>query len=233
MLMFDPMYFVIVGPAILLALWAQIKVKSTYSKWSDVLSSSRISGRDAAERVLRTAGVYDVNVEETHGFLSDHYDPSSKTLRLSPEVYRGSTVAAMGIAAHEAGHALQHAESYAPLKFRTAIVPFASIGSWISFPMILFGMMLQMHQLAVAGVIAFAAIVVFQLITLPVELDASRRARAMLATNGIIIHPEEAAGVKSVLDAAAWTYVAATLSALAQLFYFAMQVGLFGRSSDE
>jgi hypothetical protein len=233
MFYFDPLYLIIVGPTIILAIWAQFKVKAAFSKWSEVGASSRISGAEAARRVLAGAGLHEVRVEETHGFLSDHYDPRDRTLRLSPEVYRGSTVAAIGVAAHEAGHALQHAESYALLKMRTAIVPFASVGSWIAWPMIAFGILLHIQHLALAGVIAFSALVVFQLITLPVELDASRRAKAMLATNGIVWGGEESHGVKKVLDAAALTYVAATIGALAQLFYFLLQLGLFGRSSEE
>jgi len=233
MLYFDPVYFIIVGPTLLLALWAQFKVKSAFARWSEVAASSRVSGAEAARRVLSTAGLQDVRIEETDGLLSDHYDPKDRTLRLSPEVYRGSTVAAIGVAAHEAGHALQHAESYAPLKMRTAIVPFANIGSWVAWPMIALGFMLQMQGLALAGVIAFSALVAFQLITLPVELDASRRARALLSTNGIVWSPEEDAGVKKVLDAAALTYIAATVGALAQLFYFLLQLGLFGRRDEE
>ena len=230
---FDPLYFLIVGPAMLLALWAQIKVKSAYSKWSDVPSSARATGAQAASMVLRNAGVGDVRIEETHGLLSDHYDPREKALRLSPDVFRGTSVAALGIAAHEAGHAIQHAQAYAPLKFRSAIVPLANIGSWLAWPMIFLGLMLQAYQLALAGVIAFALLVVFQLLTLPVEFDASRRAKAQLQVAGLVGHTEEAAGVAKVLDAAALTYVAATITALAQLFYFAMQLGLFGRHSEE
>src|SRR5262245_22956542 len=134
MLYFDPLYFLIVGPAMLLALWAQFKVKSAFGRFSEVGSSSQISGREAAMRVLRAANVNDVRVEETNGFLSDHYDPRSKTLRLSPSVYRDSSIASIGVAAHEAGHAIQHANSYALLGMRTAIVPIANFGSWLAWP---------------------------------------------------------------------------------------------------
>lgn len=230
---FDPLYLLIVGPTILLALWAQFRVKSAYSKWSDVPSSRGVSGAEAAATVLRQAGLHDVRIEETQGFLSDHYDPRDRTLRLSPDVYRGRTVAAIGIGAHEAGHAIQHAEHYAPLKLRSAIVPLASIGSWLAWPMIFLGMLLQAYNLALAGVAAFALLVVFQLITLPVEFDASRRAKMQLAHAGLAAVGEEREGVESVLSAAALTYVAATITALAQLFYFALQLGLFGRRSEE
>ena len=155
------------------------------------------------------------------------------TLRLSPTVYRDASIASIGVAAHEAGHAIQHANSYALLGMRTAIVPIANFGSWLAWPMIMFGLLLHMQQLALAGLIAFLALVVFQLITLPVEIDASRRAKAMLATTGIVNSEEEALGVKKVLDAAALTYVAATITALAQLLYFAMRLGLFGRRSSD
>ncbi len=230
---FDPMYLIIVGPAIALAIWAQFKVKSAYSRYSEILSARGMTGREVAHRVLEAAGLHQVRIEETGGWLSDHYDPKERVLRLSPDVYRGATVASMGIAAHEAGHAIQHAEHYVPLKWRSAIVPFASIGSWIAWPMIMLGLFLQMHQLALAGVIAFGALVVFQLITLPVEFDASNRAKKMLASTGVVATNDEAQGVNKVLSAAALTYVAATITALAQLLYFAMQIGLFGRRSDE
>jgi Zn-dependent membrane protease YugP len=234
MFYFDPMYFLIVGPAMLIALWAQIKVKSAYAKWSQVPNQRGISGREAAEIVLREAGVQEVAVEQTSGWLSDHYDPRDRVLRLSPEVYEGRTVAAMGIAAHEAGHAIQHKAGYAALKMRNAIVPLANFGSWLAWPMIFGGMLLHMFQLALAGFIAFLALVVFQAMTLPVEFDASRRAKAQLQTFGVVSSPEEAEGVNKVLDAAALTYVAATITALAQLLYFALKLGLLGgRSRDD
>ena len=170
-----------------------------------------------------------MKIEPVQGFLSDHYDPRAKRLRLSPGVYQSNSVAAMGIACHEAGHALQHANGYAPLALRNAIVPVAQIGSWLAWPMIFGGMLLQMQNLALLGVIAFSAMVVFQLITLPVEFDASNRAKAQLKTLGILHSNEESKGVSAVLDAAAMTYVAATVTALVQLLYFALRLGLLGR----
>jgi Zn-dependent membrane protease YugP len=234
MFYFDPTYFIIVGPAILLALWAQFKVNAAFAKWSEVRNLRGLTGRQAAEIVLREAGVQGVRVEETEGMLSDHYDPRDKVLRLSPSVFSGTSVASMGVAAHEAGHAIQHAAGYAALRARNAIVPLASIGSWLAWPMIFAGLLLHFTQLALAGFVAFLVLVVFQVLTLPVEFDASRRARLELDRVGLLTAPEEAEGVKKVLDAAALTYVAATIAAVAQLFYFALRLGLLGgrRSND-
>ncbi|GJM44360.1 MAG: zinc metallopeptidase [Gemmatimonadota bacterium] len=228
---FDPIYFVIVGPAMLLALWAQMKVKGAYGTWSQQPASSRLTGAQAASRMLQSAGILDVQVEQVQGFLSDHYDPRAKKLRLSPDVYGGQSVAAMGIACHEAGHAMQHAQGYAPLALRNAIVPVAQIGSWISWPMIMLGMFLQMQNLALLGLIAFLALVVFQLVTLPVEFDASNRAKQQIRTLGIVHSDQEGKGVAAVLNAAAMTYVAATVTALAQVIYFALRLGLLGGRS--
>jgi hypothetical protein len=229
---FDPMYWVFLGPTMLFALWAQMRVKGAYGKWSQVEASSRMSGAEAAQRMLRGAGVGDVKVEAVQGFLSDHYDPRTKTLRLSPGVYQSNSVAAMGIACHEAGHALQHATAYAPLSFRTAMVPVASIGSMLAWPMIIGGALLNMANLTLLGVIAFSAMVVFQMVTLPVEFDASSRAKRQLQQLGIIQSQKEAGGVSAVLDAAAMTYVAATITAVMQLLYFAMRAGLLGGRRD-
>jgi len=226
--LFDPVYWMIVGPTMLLALWAQMRVKSAFGKWSKVAASSRMTGAQAAQRMLQNAGLNNVGVEPAEGFLSDHYDPRSRKLRLSPKVYQGQSVAAMGIACHEAGHALQHAKGYAPLALRTAFVPVASIGSRLYFPLLLGGIFLHMNNLAVAGVIMFAAVVLFQLITLPVEFDASNRAKQQLMSLGIIQSKQEAGGVAAVLNAAALTYVAATIAALGQLLYFALRTGLLG-----
>jgi Zn-dependent membrane protease YugP len=231
--MFDPLYLLLIGPTMLLALWAQMKVKSAYGKWSQVPASSRLSGAQAADRMLQHAGVRDVKIEPVQGFLSDHYDPRTKTLRLSPGNYESRSIAAVGIACHEAGHAIQHATAYAPLALRSAIVPMASIGSWLAWPMIMMGMILQMTQLAQLGVLLFAGMVVFQFVTLPVEFDASNRAKLQLQALGIVQSREEGKGVAAVLDAAALTYVAATVTAVAQLLYFALRAGLLGgRSRD-
>lgn len=230
--LFDPMYWLFIGPTMLIALWASLKVKWAFGKWSKVAVSSRMTGAQAAARVLAAEGLTDVQIEETTGFLSDHYDPRTKVLRLSPQVFRAPSVAAVGVACHEAGHALQHAAHYAPLKFRNAVVPAASIGSWLAWPMILGGFILHLQGLALLGVIAFSALVVFQLVTLPVELNASRRAKKVLFDLGVIQVQEEANGVAAVLNAAALTYVAATITALAQLLYFLMRLGILGSRRD-
>jgi len=227
---FDPVYLIIVGPTMLLALWAQLKVKSAYDKWSQQAASSGLTGAQAAARMLQSAGLQDVRVEQVGGFMSDHYDPRSKVLRLSPGVYGSNSVAAMGIACHEAGHALQHAKGYTPLALRSAIVPMANFGSWLAWPMIMLGMLLHIQQLALLGVIAFSALVVFQMVTLPVEFDASNRAKEQIRVLGVVHSDAEARGVSAVLDAAALTYVAATVTAVAQLLYFALRLGLFGGS---
>jgi hypothetical protein len=225
----DPLYWMFVGPTMLLAMWAQFRVKSAYGKWSNVGASSRMTGAQAAQRMLDSAGVRDVKIEAVQGFLSDHYDPKKKVLRLSPGVHQSQSVAAMGIACHEAGHALQHANGYAPLQLRTAIVPVAQIGSWLSWPLIFGGVLLNLANLTLLGVVAFSGVVLFQLVTLPVEFDASARAKRQLMSLGILQSKQEAGGVSAVLNAAAMTYVAATVTAVMQLLYFAMRAGLLGR----
>ena len=233
---FDPLYWVFLGPALLLTFVAQARLKSAYGKWSKVAASSRMSGAEAAGRMLRHAGVNGVKVEPVGGTLSDHYDPRTRTLRLSSGVYQANSVAAMGIACHEAGHALQHAQGYGPLAMRSALVPVVSFGSKLAMPLIFGGMIMSMFmagdlglQIAKFGVLAFGVVVLFQLVTLPVEFDASNRAKKQLMSLGIIQSKQEAGGVAAVLNAAALTYVAAAAAALAQLLYFAMRLGLFGR----
>ena len=230
--MLDPLYWAMIIPTTLLALWAQMKVKSNFTKFSKLTTARKLTGAKAAEAVLNYAGVRGVKIEETRGFLSDHYDPRARVLRLSPDVYRGQSISAAGVAAHEAGHAIQHANGYAPLKLRNAIVPLAGFGSWLAMPMIILGMFLQSLQLMQLGVLAFAALVVFQMITLPVEFDASSRARTVLVKAGVLSNQAEADGVGKVLNAAALTYVAATITAIVQLLYFAMRAGLLGGSDD-
>ncbi len=223
-MIFDPLYLILVGPTLLFALWAQMKVKSSFAQWSRVPAACGLTGAEAAGYMLRAAGLHSVRIERVRGFLSDHYDPSKKVLRLSPEVHDGHSVAALGVACHEAGHALQDAQGYFMLRLRTAVVPTASVGSWLAFPLIFIGLILNMTGLALIGVIFFASVVVFQLVTLPVEFNASARARQALGELRMITPGREAAGVASTLDAAALTYVAATVTALAQLFYFLMLV---------
>ncbi|HHU78283.1 MAG: zinc metallopeptidase [Caldicoprobacterales bacterium] len=225
-LYFDPTYILLI-PAVLLALYAQTKVTSTYNKYMRVRSRSGITGADAARELLRQNRIYDVSVEQTRGHLSDHYDPRSKTLRLSPQVYSSSSLAALGIAAHEAGHAMQHAEEYTPLRLRNAIVPAANIGSRLAFPLLLIGLLFSLPNLALIGVAAFSLAVLFQLITLPVEYNASSRAIAALETGGIITR-EETQPTRKVLSAAALTYVAATIMAVMQMLRLLVLSGMLG-----
>ncbi len=217
MMYFDPKYFLYLAPAMLLALWAQMKVKSTYAAAQRI--PAPLSGAAAARHVLDSAGLTSIQIEQIPGQLTDHYDPSGKVLRLSPEVYQGRNVAAVGIAAHEAGHALQDAESYAPMLVRNAAVPAANFGG--GFSMVLFGIGLAMHftVLVWAAIGLFACVVFFQLVNLPVEFDASNRAKRQLVSLGII-DEQGMVYVRSVLNAAAWTYVAGTLQAVMTLLYF-------------
>ncbi|MFH0793066.1 MAG: zinc metallopeptidase [bacterium] len=228
MFYFDPLYIIMIGPCILLALWAQARVKMAFDKYSKVRATSGLTGADAAREVMRSAGINDVQVEEVQGFLSDHYDPRSKTLRLSPQVYRGQSLASVGVAAHEAGHAIQHSRNYALLEARTFIVPMAGLGDKLAFPIIFLGFIFHALSLVKVGIILFSIIVLFQIITLPVEFDASSRAKKVLASTGIISGSAEAGGVAAVLNAAAMTYVAATISTAATLLYYLLRSGLLG-----
>lgn len=221
--MFDPMYWLIVGPTVLIAFIASIKVKSTFMRFANVGVRSGMTGAQAAAAVARAGGA-DVTVERHQGFLSDHYDPRSRTLRLSPEVHDGRSVSSIAVAAHEAGHAIQHAKGYVPLTFRSYMVPVASIGSNLWIYVFLAGMLIpSMRWLVDVAIILFAGVVLFQLVTLPVEFDASNRAKAVLASSGIVSTQEEAAGVSKVLGAAAMTYVAGALTAIATLAYLLMR----------
>ncbi len=226
---FDPLYLVLVGPALLLALYAQIKVSGSFAKYKRVAASSGLSGAEAAYEMLRAAGLADrVSIELHEGFLSDHYDPRHRVLRLSPDVYHGRSLAALGVACHEAGHAIQHAAGYAPLALRNAIVPVAGFGSYAAVPMIILGAALQWFNLILLGLLLFAGLVAFQVINLPVEFNASSRAKSALREMGLISGPAEYRAVSSVLSAAAMTYVAATVAAVVQLLYYAIRLGLIG-----
>jgi Zn-dependent membrane protease YugP len=227
----DPIYFVFLAPGILLALWAQFRVQSAYARAKEIPARSGASGAEAAQAVLEDARVPGVVIEPTEGFLSDHYVPGERVLRLSPEVFAGRSLAALGIAAHEAGHAIQDARRYPLLVVRNALVPLASFGSGISWLLILAGFLLSMLALVKIGIIAFSLTVLFQLVNLPVEFDASRRARLALV-EGRIITLQEDAEVKQVLDAAALTYVAATLTSILTLLYFLFRAGLLGGRND-
>ncbi|MBV7330270.1 zinc metallopeptidase [Chloroflexi bacterium TSY] len=223
MFFFSPLYLLFMVPPLLLGLWAQMRVKGAFNKYSQVGSGRGISGANAARRILDAYGLQHVGVERTNGFLGDHYDPRSKTLRLSQQVYDSPSLAAVGVAAHEAGHALQDKESYGPLRLRSSLVPAAQFGSWLG-PIIILGGFLLMNALgpglAWLGVGVLAVTTLFTLVTLPVEFDASRRAKQLLVSEGIL-GSQELTGVNKVLDAAALTYVAAAVSAIMQLAYYA------------
>jgi hypothetical protein len=235
---FDPMYLVFVGPAILLALWAQWRVHSAYSHASQIPAASGYSGAQTAAALLEAGGIGNVQIEPVQGFLSDHYDPSHKVLRLSPDVYEGRSLAALGIAAHETGHAYQDAYRYPLLVARNALVPLASIGGNLSMIIILVGFILASLEpvlgrtVLLVGIAAFSLTVLFQIVNLPVEFDASKRARVALVNAGLISVQEDQV-VKKVLDAAALTYVAATLSAILTLLYYLFRAGMLGGRSDE
>lgn len=224
-------YWLFMIPAFIFTLITQAMVNSAYRKWSKRKNSSGISGAEAGRRLLAQANLYDVSIEPVAGRLSDHYDPRSETLRLSEGVARSDSVAALAITAHEIGHALQDAQGYMPLRIRAALVPAVNIGSNLGWILIMIGLILGGTlgtNMAWLGVAAFALGLVFALATLPVELNASKRARQLLVTSGYIQTREEKQGVRSVLNAAAWTYVAAVASAALQLLYFVSLIG--GRS---
>lgn len=228
MIFFDPLYFVFLAPALILGLWAQYRVRSSFSVGEQMQAST--TGAQAARLVLDSAGLYQVGIEAIGGHLTDHYDPQAKVLRLSPSVYGGRSLAAVGVAAHEAGHALQDAGNYAPLRIRNAAVGIANFGSGISWLLIALGLFLS-KTLVWVGIAAFGGVVFYQLVNLPVEFDASRRAKLQLAELGII-RGDEGYYVSKVLNAAAWTYVAATLQSVLTLLYFIMRYGGGGRSDD-
>lgn len=225
---FDLTYlFVIIGAA--LCIFAQIRVSSTFKKFSGVRSRSGLTGAQAAQKILQLSGVYDVRVEHIGGSLTDHYDPSAKVLRLSDSVYGSSSIAAIGVAAHECGHAVQHHKDYAPLKIRSALVPAANIGSKLGIPIILIGVLLGMNQVCIqVGIWVFALAVLFQIVTLPVEFNASGRALAMLDNYGLMGN-DETRGCRKVLNAAALTYVAAAASSILQLLRLIL---LFGNNNS-
>lgn len=218
---FDPLYLVFALPGLLLGLYARSRVKSNFKKYSQVRTARNVTGAEVARQLLDAQGLYDVAIEETQGFLSDHYDPRSKVLRLSPDVYRTPSIAAAGVAAHEMGHALQDSGGYFPLQIRSALVPAAQFGSSLAPWLFIGGFLLNFTGLAWAGVIMFAAAVLFTIVTLPVEFDASARAKRLLVGNGVLIG-DEIDGVNKVLNAAAWTYVAAAVSAIGTLLYYVL-----------
>ncbi|HEX4129690.1 MAG TPA: zinc metallopeptidase [Pirellulales bacterium] len=218
---FDPLYFLMLAPAFILAMWAKFRVSSTYAEASKI--PSNLSGAAAARYVLDQAGLNDVQVEQIPGQLTDHYDPRQKILRLSSDVFTGRSLAAVGIAAHEAGHAIQDARGYAPLVIRNAAVPAANFGSGFSMILFMIGMIVpSLHVLMTLGIALFGCVVFFQVVNLPVEFNASTRAKEQLVALGII-SPDQLVYVRRVLDAAAWTYVAATLQSILTLVYLLMR----------
>lgn len=231
MYLFDPLYMIIMAVGLVLSLGASAWVKLATSKWSKVPIGRGMTGADVAQAILNSRGLHGVRIEEVGGVLSDHYDPSSRTLRLSPDIFHGRSVTAAGIAAHEVGHAIQHADGYAPMALRQKMVPVANIGTNIGVFMVMIGAGIGAMGLAKLGVILFAAFVAFTVVTLPVEFDASLRARKILLTTGIVTR-EEAQGVSRVLTAAAATYLAAAVTAILQLLYWAMRAGMLGSRDD-
>ena len=223
MFVFDSLYWLLTLPALIFSIWAQFKVKSTFRRYSRVGVRSGMTGAEAARAVVDAGGSPGVKIERHQGFLSDHYDPRKKTLRLSPDVYDGRSISAVAVAAHEAGHSIQDAVGYAPLALRSHLVPITQIGANLWFWPFFAGMIFGMTELMWLGVIFFSAVVVFQLVTLPTEFNASNRAKAVLAQTGIVSSQEEAVGVSKVLDAAAMTYVAALVASLMQLLYLILR----------
>jgi len=222
---FDPSYMVFMLPAILIGLFAQFYVTRSYSRWSKVQNRQGLNGAEVVQHLMQQYGMSNLKLKGIAGQLTDHYDPRSKTLALSQGVAQSPSVSSMAIAAHELGHAQQDKDNYLPMRFRAALVPMVNIGTQLGWIFILIGLALQLSGLAWVGLIAFSAGAVFSIATLPVELNASRRARAMLQSGGMITTQEEARGVNQVLNAAALTYVAAIISSVMQLMYFASMVG--------
>lgn len=231
---FDPVYIYVVMPFVVLAMIAGARVKSTFNKYSKQRTRSNITGEEAARRVLAANGLYNVRIERINGNLTDHYDPKANVIRLSQPVFDSTSTAAVGVACHEAGHAVQYAQGYGPIKLRAAIIPITNIGSNLAVPLVILGLVLtsvsQVYiNVAYAGIVCFALSTTFQLITLPVEFNASRRALAFVDTSGILAEDEQK-GARKVLTAAAMTYVAALAVSLAQLFRLLLLVN--GRSRD-
>jgi Zn-dependent membrane protease YugP len=226
------MYFLFIGPALLLSLWASFRTKSAFNKYSRVRTMRGLTGAQAAQILLDQAGIGDVKIVATHGTLTDHYNPVTKTLALSEPVYASNSVAAVGVACHEAGHAIQHARAYKPLWLRSALVPTAGIGSSLGYMVMLGGLLFSSTNMVLIGAMLFSAVLLFQVVTLPVEFDASARAKKLAFANGIVLD-QERAGMSKVLNAAALTYVAAAVSTLMTLLYFLVRSGLLGGSQRD
>ncbi|GAA0121498.1 MAG: zinc metallopeptidase [Clostridium argentinense] len=212
---YDPTMIILI-PALIIAMWAQYNIKSTFNKYSKIYSSMGYTGKDVARIILDSYGLFDIPIEMVRGKLTDHYDPSRRVVRLSQEVYEGTSLSSIGVAAHEIGHAIQHKENYGPIRLRTALVPIANLGSNASWILFFMGIIFSIKPLVTTGIVLFAAVVLFQLVTLPVEFNASNRAIAVLQSKGILVG-DEIRGARKVLNAAALTYVAAVITALSQL----------------
>lgn len=225
----DRYYFLLIVPAMLIAMFAQARVNTTFNRYSRVYSRHGITAAQVARSILDANGLYEVQVMRVSGHLTDHYDPRTNVVRLSDSVYTSSSIASIGVAAHEVGHAIQHATDYAPLTIRSAIIPITNLGSQLSMPLILLGILFSAQPLVEIGILAFSLMAVFQLVTLPVEFNASNRAIRTLAADGYL-DQEELSGAKQVLGAAAMTYVAALITSLAQLFRLIL---LFGRRDED
>jgi Zn-dependent membrane protease YugP len=237
MIGFDPVYLMFIIPALLLSLWASFRTRSAFKKYSQVRTMRGLTGAQAAKAMLDRAGIYDVQVVPTHGMLTDHYNPTNKTLALSEAVYASNSVAAVGVACHEAGHAIQHAEGYKPMWLRSVLVPTANIGSSIGYIVMMVGLFMVYAgsqigpEVVLLGALLFSLVLAFQIVTLPVEFDASARAKRLALANGIILE-QERQGMDRVLNAAALTYVAAVISTLMTLLYFLFRAGLLGGRRD-
>ena len=230
MFWFNPMYLIFISPALLLMLWAQYRVKSSYARAMQI--PAPLSGAAAARYILDQAGLQDVEIHPTRGQLSDHYDPRERMVHLSAEVYHARTMAAVGIAAHEVGHAIQHARGYLPLVLRNIAVPAATFGPVLFTILVIVGMLLSSPKLILLGLAAYGGLLVFELVNLPVEFDASNRAKRVLSELNIV-DAQGAIAVRDVLNAAGWTYVAATLQTLLTLLYYVLQFTGFGRSNND
>ena len=226
-MIFDPTYFLFIIPGLALSMWASWRVKRTFNKYSKVRSMRRLTGAEAAQELLRGAGITNVQIVRSHGVLSDHYNPMTRTLALSEPVYASDSIAALGVATHEAGHAIQHARHYAPLWVRSTLVPTANIGSSIGYFVMLIGLFMASTNMVLVGAVMFSAVLLFQIVTLPVEFNASSRAKTLIVEQGIVTL-QERDGVDKVLNAAALTYVAAAVSTLLILLYFLWRSGLIG-----
>jgi Zn-dependent membrane protease YugP len=233
MIGFDPMYLVFIAPALALSLWATFRTRSAFNKYSKVRAATGLTGAQAAQRLLDGAGISDVKIVPHKGALSDHYNPANKTLNLSEPVYGSASIAAIGVACHEAGHAIQHQQRYAPLWVRSLLVPTANIGSTLGYIVMIAGLAMGAMKLFLVGVALFSLVLAFQIVTLPVEFDASARAKRLAVETGIV-SPQEREGIDRVLNAAALTYVAAAVSTLLTLLYYLMRAGVLGggRSRD-